>query len=464
MQGILRSAERVYAALALLVFSWAFIPLLQGVYGISWDPSAGDPVTQAILLPIYLVLVCLCLIHRTAILHTVARSHIYVLPVGIALLSVLWSVSPHLTLRRSIALVVTTAFGFYLGVRFTRSELLRLLGWTLGIAAVLSILCALLLPSFGITPGGPHTGAWRGIYPDKNSLGRISVLTAVSFALLLREETGRRWLLYAGVGLSVLLVLLSTSSTALIVLLAVAALLPLYLMLRWHWSWAVLALCLLILIAAGAVTGIIANADALASALGKDVTLTGRTFLWEAVVATAVQRPWLGYGFSAFWQGWSGESGQVLSMIAFWVPHAHNGFLDLWLELGLFGLIVFVLGLLVALHQAVGLARRSTGGEGIWPLVFLTFFMLYNMTESTILKQNSIFWILYIATVSSAFWRRGTHEETNDAAQEAPSEITSGLPSALRRPATLPALSPGVRRRYRHLLPAAGEKRSGGDA
>ena len=78
--------------------------------------------------------------------------------------------------------------------------------------------------------------------------------------------------------------------------------------------------------------------------LGKDPTLTGRTGIWKLVIASAVKRPILGFGYRAFWTGLQGESAH-LALTEGWSPTgAHNGFLDVWLNLGLVGLgIVFFL-------------------------------------------------------------------------------------------------------------------------
>ena len=83
--------------------------------------------------------------------------------------------------------------------------------------------------------------------------------------------------------------------------------------------------------------------------LHRDEGLTGRLNLWNAVLLAISKRLWLGYGFNAFWQGMKGESGYVLTAVG-WAPkYAHNGFLDLVLDLGLLGLLVFAIGYLSVL-------------------------------------------------------------------------------------------------------------------
>jgi len=88
------------------------------------------------------------------------------------------------------------------------------------------------------------------------------------------------------------------------------------------------------------------------------------------------------------------------------LPHAHNGFLDLGLDLGLLGVAILALCLVANFARGVALLRSSRNPEGLWPLVYLTFFVLYNLTESTILIRNNIFWVLFVTiVVSLGAWR-----------------------------------------------------------
>ena len=97
--------------------------------------------------------------------------------------------------------------------------------------------------------------------------------------------------------------------------------------------------------------GVIFASDILAL-LGRDATLTGRSDIWREVWRAILKRPLLGYGFSAFWIGLKGEAFNVITMLGFVVLHAHNGFLEIMLELGGTGLASFGLSYLRACHLA----------------------------------------------------------------------------------------------------------------
>jgi O-antigen ligase len=297
-----------------------------------------------------------------------------------------------------VALIGTTLFGVYLATRYSSSEILRILVWTLSIAALLSVVFAVALPSYGISSNS--RGAWRGIYPHKNALGSLMGVNAVLLLLLKPRNWRYRWALWAGVGLSVSLVLLSTSKGALVSFLVLLTLLPLYRSLRWNYTLAIPFLITLLLIIGGLGIWLLENLDDIVvNKLGKDLTFTGRTVLWEAVIEMIQQRPLLGYGYSAFWRGWEGPSASLLNVGDWAVPNSHNGILDLWLDLGLVGVIAFMLGLLMNFVRAVRQMRLAKTAEALWPLTLLTFIVLINLVESAILKQNNIYWILYVVTV-----------------------------------------------------------------
>jgi exopolysaccharide production protein ExoQ len=122
--------------------------------------------------------------------------------------------------------------------------------------------------------------------------------------------------------------------------------------------------------------------------------------LWGYLLDQARARPWLGYGYSAFWLGWSGPSEFVSHVTGGWYPsHAHNGLLNLALQLGLTGVALFLLGLASAISRA---SRSLLGGSpvgSIFSLSMISFVLLTSISESTILTYDSMFWLLYTVAV-----------------------------------------------------------------
>ncbi|NHC37424.1 O-antigen ligase family protein [Scytonema millei] len=316
--------------------------------------------------------------------------------VGVALISISWSFSPEMTLRRGIALLGTTAFGFYLATRYSLKQLLYLLSWVFGIAIFLSFFFGMVLPQYG-SMGGIHAGAWRGIYPHKNTLGGTMVLSAIVFFLLAMDSKNYRFILGCGFLFSVVLVLLSTSKTSLTNLVFLVAAIHIYRTFRQRYEIMVPTLIAITIVSGSFYILLISNLDNFMGLLGKNATLTGRTDLWPAVVNKIQQRPWLGYGYSGFWStDWTGESVDVWYIIGWISPNSHNGVLDLWLDLGLLGVLIFLIGFWKNLINGLAWIRQSKTSVSIFPLVYFTYIVLANLTENTLLVQNSIFWVLYV--------------------------------------------------------------------
>lgn len=360
---------------------------------------------------LYPVIVLLIIWHWKSIVRIGTREKPLWLFIGLVLVSVLWSAAPKVTLTRSFLFVATTLFGLYLAARYSLNEQLRLLAWGLGLQAILSFVFALAVPQQGIMHG-LHEGAWQGIQLHKNHLGRHMVISAIVFLLLAISSRGYRWLLWCGFSLSLLLIVLSTSKTALVILVIPLAVLPFYRALRWSYSWMVPFLISVILVGGSAAVLFMANAEPILNALGKDITLTGRTELWSTLLDKVWQRPWFGYGYGGFWLGWAGESADIWLITGWKPPHAHNGFLDILIALGLVGLLVFGVVYVTAVSRAVSWVRSSKSDTGFWHVLYLTLLFLVNLTESTF-TSRTIFWALYVATIFSTHINPDSNKEKN---------------------------------------------------
>lgn len=395
MTKVLRCAEKVFVVLSLLIATGALSLWRTKTLGMA---SPTDPLLQAIWFGIYAMSLLLLFAQPLKrVVGVVARDKLLLVLVGITLLSTLWSTAPEETLRRSVALVGTTLFGVYLAVRYSLNDQLRLLAWALGIGTLLSLVVGLALPSYGVG----STGMWQGIYPQKNVLARIMVLAGMVFLLLALSSNRHRWLAWAGLGLSTSLLLLSTSKTSLVNFLVLLILFNIYRIWHLHYTLAVPLSIFGILAFAVTANLFLSNLDNVLVSLGRDATLTGRTDIWAAVLEMIWQRPLLGYGYGGFWGDWD-SPGAYVWQATYWQPvHAHNGLLELWVNLGLLGVSVFVFGFLINLIRAFNWIQLTKTAEGLWPLVYMTFMFLYNLTENTLLVRNNIFWILYVAVLLS---------------------------------------------------------------
>jgi len=296
---------------------------------------ASEIVWQGNVFAVYAVTVLVLVFNWRSVGVLLGATWPILLPLLLAICSVLWSVDPELSLYRTIALAGTTAFGMFLAVRFSLEEQLKLLALVLGMVACASALVALLFPEYGVMTG-PHSGAWSGVFYHKNTFGRTMALAAVVFSLLVLGSRELRLVALLGMALSIALVVASFSLASLIVGIAcLAAVWVLSAMQRGAGRRRVMVLLIGATFTVIAAIWAIQHEDRVLTSLGRDSTFTGRTELWTVLLEKARMHQWLGYGYGAFWRGATGMSGEVQEALHGWYPiHAHNGFLDIVLELG----------------------------------------------------------------------------------------------------------------------------------
>ena len=110
----------------------------------------------------------LALVRWRAVFSVMAEAPWLTLLLVLFPMSTVWSVAPEETFRRSLAMLVTGLFGFYLAARFDHRALIRLLVQALGATMILSLLAGLLVPTIGVE-SGDHAGMWRGVFAHKSS-------------------------------------------------------------------------------------------------------------------------------------------------------------------------------------------------------------------------------------------------------------------------------------------------------
>jgi exopolysaccharide production protein ExoQ len=153
------------------------------------------------------------------------------------------------------------------------------------------------------------------------------------------------------------------------------------------------------LILVAAVAMVLVGRESAAQALGRNANLTGRTDIW-AVVIPLVSNPLLGAGFESFWLNprvheklWEAIPGLPLN-------EAHDGYIEVYLNLGWIGVSLIVLILFDGYRRAVK-AFRQDPGIGALLVAFALTAVTYNITEAGFRALHP-FWIFYLLAVMEA--------------------------------------------------------------
>ncbi len=121
--------------------------------------------------------------------------------------------------------------------------------------------------------------------------------------------------------------------------------------------------------------------------VGKSPDMTGRTMIWRKVLELIPERPLQGYGWLSYWMpGIKPYEGLVVINN---VPYyqAHNAFLDVWLQSGIFALLAFVALIVVTFVKLWQLAVRHTSALYLWPILVFMGLIVQNLTESRMLTE-----------------------------------------------------------------------------
>lgn len=352
-----------------------------------------------------LIVICLLILRWDKSFLILKKAKFLLIFVGYVWLSHLWSPVPADTKYHAQRLIETTLFGIYLASSFNFREQTRMLGIAFGIGAVFSFIYVVIFPGMAIMNDleAGLINTWRGVYIHKNTLGRLMVIGSMFFVTNSLTAPPKQRLMWFGIfGLAIILILGCQSKAALVSVFLLLGISPLHRIFRWNLKIAI-PLYIIILMLSSLVGVFLANfwSEAM-GAIDKDPGLNGRVDIWNLALPYIPQRPWFGWGFHGFWRMWKGEEhAKILRTIATWEPpDGHQGFMDLVIELGIIGAFLFFLGFFYAFRKAIKFIRSFSSAEGVWPLGFMTYYIIMNLTQTQLMPGYSIYWLLYTITIS----------------------------------------------------------------
>lgn len=316
---------------------------------------------------------------------------ILALPV-LALLSAGWSVDPRQSIVSAITFLCFTLFAIYLTETFTTNGQLDLIMLAGAIAVPASIALALFVPSIGATPAG-----WRGIFTHKQQCAAAVTLFLVTAIHWKPTRPLHRPLRVIYVFMCLGLIVMSQSRTGwLLTLFALALSGSLRFLQKMAAKDSLFVLVTALPIVGGIVYLVSLLANVILSSVGKEPTLSERTIIWAAAWDAIIQRPLLGYGYEAFWRGLQGASKDVVLIAGWNLYQAQSGYLDLWLQLGVCGVISLALMTLQAGTNAIRSFRHKSDSSFVrWCIVVIACSLIYNIGESDF-GYLRILWLLFV--------------------------------------------------------------------
>lgn len=293
-------------------------------------------------------------------------------------ISAFWSTTPLFTLARGLIFAGVTVVAVYFGTCYQWNDIFNFFKWGFAFAMLQSTFLALVIPSLGVIEKG-----WQGSFSHAGTLGIYAAFTSLLWLIQFISKKKGRLLNSFILGLSIFVLLQTNSATGLILLaqgIGLVLVLNLIKKLKPRVAFLVTVISLPILILTTQIVFYYIN-DILVL-LGRSPDLTGRGEFWPQLIQKLLERPILGYGFEGFWIPWVGDLNPASTIINhnFYVPsHAHNGFLDLALNLGILGLILYLFTF-IACAIRISKSIYTSQDFTVIPLIFLLFIVVANMS------------------------------------------------------------------------------------
>jgi exopolysaccharide production protein ExoQ len=281
--------------------------------------------------------------------------------------SALWAPSADDAIRKGLLFGLTSVVAIYAATRVSGRTILLVFMGVETIAALMTLRTPQIVD-----------GAWTGIFGQKNFLAMNMFILYVSSLAVVLDKGSWRWFRLAALGIAPVafaLILLAKSGTTTIMLIGATGALLGHAFL-WQPAARIRHMRLLLVLTCAALGIVLAlvlfgfmQFDAqsnILNALGKDSTLTGRTYLWETAQREMAENPWLGRGADGFWRSEYGAANTITTFFHY-DHYVKFSFHNSYLENGV-----------------------AFGYPGFWATVFLAAWALWRPGVTWLKNQNTI--------------------------------------------------------------------------
>ena len=153
-------------------------------------------------------------------------------------------------------------------------------------------------------------------------------------------------------------------------------------------------ICFLFIVVFGTLESTFDMKDTVIEMLGRRPDLTTRVPMWEDMMSM-VKDPMLGYGYESFWLG-----PRLQYMREKWgMEHqAHNGYLEMYLNMGVIG-VCFIIGWIVSGLRKVKRQLNNDYSAGVLCFCLIVVISIYNWTEATFFGYNNLWLLIFLAVM-----------------------------------------------------------------
>jgi O-antigen ligase len=397
----------VYQLISFIGFTLYLIAVLFGPSGPQWpqkledvsDISMSNPVNQVVYSAIFLLAIISVIPSYKNLFYWLNHEKFIVFFLLWCGLTIIWAIDPLVAFKRYFQYLTTSLVFISVLLNFKDEKfILKNLIIILSIYLFVSLAVVLTIPQ----ATDPSFNTWRGLHPTKNNLGQTAGLSVIFFAyqLFLQNSLDKKifFLFFLIIAAVLLLGSFSMTNVLLVSIFTVFFLISksnkifeplgirnkvIYIII----FFAFIFLITILTLGSGVYTKFF-------DLIGKDPTLTGRTDIWYIVLSQSLNELITGVGFQSFWVP---EHLSQMTLFQYWIPtQSHNGYVDIILETGFVGLILFFL-IVYSFFKRIDLKE-----DKIWVLIVI-YTLLLNFSESTLIRPHhftNVFFYLSFWVVS----------------------------------------------------------------
>jgi exopolysaccharide production protein ExoQ len=322
------------------------------------------------------------------------------LPLGWCWLSVCWAVDPGIALRRVIFTTLLILMTSWISQLVAYRTIVRSMVAVFIVLIVADWAAVMIFPLSVHPPNSLDpslVGDWRGLQSHKNEAGAMCAIALITFLF----ETVRLRSYVTGPLMTVVaaafLYLTHSKTSGGMVILAIAV----------GWIAQIgyrrpvvrnLFICgsaTIVLVCFGLWSDTVFNA--LASVLDDPGALTGRTQIWQVLSQYISDHPLLGAGYGSFFA--IGSASPIFQYGSGWittVDHAHNGYLNVLVEIGSIGLVLVVYNVVLRPYYFLLFRPIMPPDARVLITSILTFTYFHDLLETSIFNRDASTWVVML--------------------------------------------------------------------
>lgn len=398
---------RSFVVVAALLLVWVSTAPFKGSYEV--DAAESSNIVNQIGFTLTAILGLACAINSGGRLAKAYLRPSWLLLLVWMTIGVFNSANPDISMRAfRFTLVVLTIAGTIMLLPQGQRHFAALLGTASLIVLVICYAGLVVYPDLAIHSGGDvlepeHAGAWRGLFDHKNVAGAMMVILMLIGIFVTTAHSPRLGLAITGLAATFLFFTGSKTSMGLgpfVVLVGFACA-----HIRSLWLRALLALGPLAILLTATVGSVLYQPiDDIVQAVSPGQNFTGRMEIWSFALDRVWYRPIFGYGFEGFWGSdfvRYAEIGEKETGVAQGMVHAHNGYVDLVIGLGIPGLVLGVVVLILLPLRDHHRVIRTPENKAMAELFFrIWLFAIYSAClESFFFRRADPVWFALLLAV-----------------------------------------------------------------